>query len=183
MPRPGALLPFVPCVCPVLLFVGGLFGGGSSSRNPTPPARRSIRTHTYWLATGPQTQRAPFQVLHFLDDSSFVAVRGSGVVVQADSVHLFHELGYTTYRGRVNWHRPVPCLAYSAVYKTMRYVGEVLPHREVSLACRSTAPDALVLSGATLRRVRPQRLATQFRADLLHDVQQPDRTQLLFDCP
>jgi hypothetical protein len=170
-------------VGPALLFLAVLCFGAASPGYPTPPARRAVRANTYWLATGPQARNAPVQVLYFLDDSSFVAVRGSGMVVHADSVHLFHELGYAVYRGRVNWRRPVPCLAYSAVYKTMRYVGEVLPHREVSLTCRATAPDAMVLGGVTLQRVPRQRLATQLRADLLHAGQKPDRTQVLFDCP
>jgi hypothetical protein len=138
--------------------------------------------HTYYLATSLKRKQGPFQVLYFYDDSTFVALRSSGLLHQGDSLVLYPELGYTLFRGRMRARASGYCCSYSTISRTIQVIGQALPHPEAALRCQLRSAVALRLAGVTLQAVPAKKLPYYARHYLSHQAQRQDHTHYQFDC-
>lgn len=160
---------------PLVIF-SNLFGW-FTTRLPSPPPL----AHTYYLATSLQAKQGPFQVLYFYDDSTFIALRSSGLL-QSDSVVLYPELGYTLFRGRMRASANAYCCSYSVISRTIQVIGQRPPYQESALSCQIRNAQALRLAGITFKAVPAKKLPFLARQFLRHRAQQQDQTQYQFDC-
>jgi hypothetical protein len=121
-------------------------------------------------------------VLYFYDDSTFVALRSSGLVAQGDSLLLYPELGYLLFRGRVRVSAKAYCCSYSVISRTIRIVGQELPHQEPALASQLHPNGRLQVAGVSFRSVPRATLSLLVRQYLVHSAQRQDQTRYRFDC-
>jgi hypothetical protein len=146
-----------------------------------PPSRPPL-AHTYYLATALKAKQGPFQVLYFYDDSTFVALRSSGLLQRSDSLVLYPELGYTLFRGRMRANTKDYCCSYSVIRRTIQVIGQALPHQESALRCQIRSAAPLRLAGVTFQSVPAKKLPFFVRQYLGHSAQRQDQTQYQFDC-
>lgn len=148
-----------------------------------PPPRRPFLAHQYYVATSLNAKKGPFHVLYFYDDSTFVALRSSGLVAQGDSLFLYPEVGYLLFRGRVRARAQAYCCSYSLISRTIRLVGQELPHQEPALTSQLHPNGRLQVAGVSFRSVSPATLSVLVRQYLLaHSAQRQDQTRYRFDC-
>lgn len=138
--------------------------------------------HTYYLATSLKAKQGPFQVLYFYNDSTFVALRSSGLLHQGDSLVLYPELGYTLFRGRMRAKTSGYCCSYSVISRTIQLVGQALPHQESALRGQIHNAVALRVAGVTFEAVPARKIPHFARQSLNHRAQRQDQTHYQFDC-
>jgi hypothetical protein len=152
-----------------------------SYRSPAPVA--GGRTGSFFLITKLKAGYNSFDVLYFYNDSTFAAIRSSGLFVKPDSVYFYPSNGFLMLRGRVRRGPRADCLSFSILKRShVQVIGEKLPNRQPAVACHSTPAGALVLAGATFRPVLGTRLTADLRRQLLRTAQRSDSTQYRFDC-
>lgn len=150
-------------------------------RSPAPVA--AGRTGTFFFITKPNAGHRSFDVLYFYNDSTFAAIRSSGLFAKPDSVYFYPSSGFLLLRGRVRRGPRADCLSFSILKRShVQVIGEKLPNRQPAVACHSTPAGALVLAGATFRPVPSTRLTANLREQLLRTAQRSDSTQYRFDC-
>lgn len=172
----GLRYPLLPlCLLLVLLFK-------LAAWSSVPPCSSPSLARHYYLATAFKAQKEPFDVLYFYDDSTFVALRSSGLVAQGDSLLLYPELGYLLFRGRVRARAKTYCCSYSIIKRMIRVIGEELPHQESALPSRLRPNGQLQVAGVTFRPVPRTTLSLRVRQYLAHSAQRQDQTQYRFDC-
>jgi hypothetical protein len=138
--------------------------------------------HTYYLTNSLKAKKAPFDILYFYDDSTFVALRSSGLLHQGDSLVLYPELGYTLFRGRMRASTSGYCCSYSVISRTIQIVGQALPHQESALRCQVRSAIALRLAGVTFQAAPATQIPHFARQSLRHRAQRQDQTHYQFDC-
>jgi hypothetical protein len=138
--------------------------------------------HTYYLATSLKAKQGPFQILYFYDDSTFVALRSSGLLHLGDSLMLYPELGYTLFRGRMRTSTSGSCCSYSVISRTIQIVGQALPHQESAVRCQIRSAVALRVVGVTFRAVPAKEIPYFARQYLSNRAHRPDQTHYQFDC-
>jgi len=148
---------------------------------PQLPSRPPL-AHTYYLANSLKASKSPFKILYFYDDSTFVALRSSGLLHQGDSLVLYPELGYILFRGRMRASTSGYCCSYSVISRTIQIVGQTLPHQESALRCQFRSAVALRLDGFTFQAVPAEKIPYFARQSLSHRAQRQDQTQYQFDC-
>jgi hypothetical protein len=146
------------------------------------PRSRPPLAQTYYLATALKAKQGPFQVLYSYDDSTFVALRSSGLLQRGDSLVLYPELGYTLFRGRMRANTKDYCCSYSVIKRTIQVIGQVLPHQESALRCQICNATTLRLAGVTFQAVPAKKIPYFARQSLSHRAQRQDQTHYQFDC-
>jgi hypothetical protein len=176
----AVVLPLIPTFC-FLYLPPAVFFTLLAWFTPQLPSHPSL-AHTYYLATSWKVKQGPFKILYFYDDSTFVALRSSGLLHQGDSLVLHPELGYTLFRGRMRASASGYCCSYSVISGTMRPVGQALPHQESALRCQIRRAATLRLAGVTFQAVPANKLPYFARQSLSNRAQRQDQTHYQFDC-